>query len=80
MTGTTMIVAIVFISVGFSVIGAMFKRHMDFKEKFLEQNTNIDEENNTLAQNVSLLEERIKVLEKIVTDEGYSVQKDINNL
>ena len=33
-----------------------------------------------LTLHVNQLEERIKTLEKIVTDEGYQVQKDINNL
>lgn len=36
--------------------------------------------NESLEQKITTLEHRIQVLEKIVTDEGYSVQKDINNL
>jgi len=80
MTGTAMIVSIVFISVGFGVIGSMYKRHMDFKEKALDLKNNNAEDDNDLAKTVSLLAERVQVLEKIVTDEGYSVQKEIKNL
>jgi len=79
MHGTTMIVIIVFISVGFGVIGSMHKRHLAFKEKSLNKSQQ-DNENNQLQEQVTLLEERVQVLEKIVTDEGYAVQKEINNL
>jgi len=80
MNGSAMIVAIVFISVGFGVMYDMYKKHLEFKIKTLEHNKKNDEKNISLKQQVNLLEERIKVLETIVTDEGYQVQKDINNL
>ncbi len=80
MTGTTMVVLIVFISVGFGVITDLYKRHLAFKEKTLNHNTHSDEQNVYLQKQVTLLEERMQVMEKIVTDEGYSVQKEINNL
>ncbi|GAA5130480.1 hypothetical protein [Thalassotalea piscium] len=80
MTGTTMVVLIVFISVGFGVIFDMYKKHLEFKERTLNHNSKIDESNITLKNQVNSLEERIKVLEKIVTDEGYSVQQEINKL
>jgi len=79
MNGTTMVVIIVFISVGFSVISGMHKRHLAFKEKALSDGKQSDD-NKELTQQVEKLEARIQVLEKIVTDEGYSVQKEINNL
>ncbi len=79
MNGTTMVVVIVFISVGFSVLSGMHKRHLAFKEKSLDKNQQ-DDNNNELQSQVLKLEERIQVLEKIVTDEGYAVQKEINNL
>jgi len=79
MNGTTMVVIIVFISVGFSVISSMHKRHLAFKEKALGENQQ-ENENNQLQDQVIKLEERVQVLEKIVTDEGYAVQKEINNL
>jgi len=80
MNGTTMVVAIVFIAVGFSVISSMYKRHIAFKEKALKNNLSSDSQNSILQQQVNELEERVQVLEKIVTDEGYSVQKEINKL
>ncbi len=80
MTGTTMVVAIVFITVSFGAIYDMYKKHLDFKAKTLDHNNRSDLENSDLQQKVNTLEERIKVLEKIVTDEGYQIQKDIKNL
>ena len=80
MTGPTMVVLIVFISVGFGVIFDMYKKHLEFKERTLNHNSKTDESNIALKKQVSSLEERIKVLEAIVTDEGYNVQKEINKL
>lgn len=79
MHGTTMIVIIVFISVGFGVLGSMHKRHLAFKEKSLN-NSQQDNEGKQWQEQVSALEERVQILEKIVTDEGYTIQKEINNL
>lgn len=80
MTGTTMVVLIVFISVGFGVMYDMYKKHLEFKERTLNHNSKADESNIALKKQVDTLEERIQVLEKIVTDEGYNVQKEINKL
>lgn len=80
MTGTTMVVLIVFISVGFGVMFDMYKKHLEFKERTLNHNSKVDENNINLKKQVVALEDRIKVLEKIVTDEGYSVQQEINKL
>lgn len=79
MNGTTMVVIIVLISVGFSVISSMHKRHLALKEKSLGQNQQDDQTKKLKAQ-VIHLETRIQILEKIVTDEGYTIQKEINNL
>ena len=75
MTGTTMVVVIVFITVGFGVMYDMYKKHLEFKEKSLSH-----QQDKTLIQQIEKLENRVQVLEKIVTDEGYSVQKEINKL
>ena len=75
-----MVVLIVLISVGFGVLYDMYKKHLEFKEKTLHLNKQNNDINNTLMEKVTTLEQRVQVLEKIVTDEGYSVQKDINNL
>lgn len=78
MTGTTMVVVIV--CVVFGILYEMYKKHLDFKAKTLSHNKTSDEQGDQLKQQVEELKERVQVLEKIVTDEGYQVQKDINNL
>lgn len=80
MSGTTMVVLIVFISVGFGVMYDMYQKHLKFKEKTMRFNEKNSDESQQLKNHVAKLEERIQVLEKIVTDEGYSVKKEINNL
>ena len=80
MSGTAMVVAIVFISVGFGVIFDMYKKHLEFKEKTLNYNSQSSEQVIAMKKQVQLLEERMQVLKKIVTDEGYDVRKEINRL
>ena len=80
MSGTTMIVMIVFVSVGFGVIADMYNKHLRFKEKTLKHNQASDAQSEELKQQVSELTERVQILEKIVTDEGYQVANDINML
>jgi cell division protein FtsB len=75
-----MIIAIVFISVFFGVLSTMYQKHLAFKEKALIHNSQTNKENESLSQQVAQLEQRMQVLEKIVTDEGYAVHKEINNL
>jgi len=78
MSGTTMVVVIV--CVVFGVLYKMYNKHLEFKAKTIAHNNHADEKNDTLKKEVEALTERIQVLEKIVTDEGYQVQKDINQL
>ena len=80
MSGTAMVVAIVFITIGFGVMFDMYKKHLEFKEKTLNHNSQSDEQTIAMKKQIVTLEERMQVLEKIVTDEGYNVQKEINNL
>jgi phage shock protein C len=80
MSGTAMVVAIVFISVGFGVMYDMYKKHLEFKEKTINLNSQTNEQAMAMKKKVQTLEDRIQVLEKIVTDEGYNVQKEINKL
>jgi len=80
MSGTAMVVAIVFISVGFGVMYDMYKKHLEFKERTLNHNSQSDEQAIAMKKQVEKLTERVQVLEKIVTDEGYQVKKDIDNL
>ncbi|QBG37653.1 hypothetical protein EMK97_18925 [Litorilituus sediminis] len=74
------VMVIVLVSVIFGVLYEMYKKHLQFKAKTLKYNQQNDEQSNELKQQVAQLTERVQVLEKIVTDEGYQVQKDINNL
>ncbi|OKY27990.1 MULTISPECIES: hypothetical protein [Thalassotalea] len=80
MTGTTMVVLIVLISVGFSVLYDMYKKHIAFKERTLNSNNKAHEQNISLKKQVLSLEERVQVLEKIVTDQGYQVSQEIEKL
>ena len=80
MSGTTMVVLIVFISVGFGVLYDMYKKHLKFKEKALNQSASSAQQNVELEKKITTLEQRVVVLEKIVTDEGYQVQQEINKL
>ncbi|MDO6428775.1 hypothetical protein Q4489_17335 [Thalassotalea sp. 1_MG-2023] len=80
MTGATMIVLIVLISVGFGVLYDMYKKHLAFKERTQTNNHKTNEQNIALKNQVNALEERIQVLEKIVTDQGYQVSQEIEKL
>lgn len=80
MSHSTMVVMIVFISVGFGVMYDMYKKHLDFKEKMLKHNQSSNDENSQLQQQIKSIQERVQVLERIVTDEGYSIKKEINGL
>jgi hypothetical protein len=78
MSGTTMVVVIV--CVVFGVLYEMYKKHLEFKAKTIKHNNSADFTTEALQKEVKALTERVKALETIVTDEGYQVQKDINNL
>ena len=65
MSGTTMIVMIVFVSVGFGVIADMYNKHLRIKEKTLKHNQASDAQSEELKQQVSELTERVQILEKI---------------
>lgn len=80
MSGTTMVVLIVFISVGFGVLYDMYSKHLKFKEKMLNNDAASNDHHQQLLSEVNQLKERVQVLEKIVTDEGYSVSQEIHKL
>jgi len=80
MSGTTMVVLIVFISVGFGVLYDMYSKHLKFKEKVLHNEGTSNELHQQLQAELSQLKDRVQVLEKIVTDEGYSVSQEIHKL
>jgi len=78
MSGTTMVVVIV--CVVFGIMYKMYNKHLEFKAKTIAHNHNANGKNDELRKEVQRLSERVQVLETIVTDEGYQVQKDINKL
>ena len=78
MSGTTMVVVIV--CVVFGILYKMYNKHLEFKTKTISHNNSTDSLNDELKKEIKALSERVQVLEKIVTDEGYQVQKDINKL
>ena len=78
MSSTTMVVVIV--CVVFSILYKMYKKHLEFKASTIKHNNSTDSLNDELKKEVKALSERVKTLETIVTDEGYQVQRDINNL
>tara|TARA_B110000467_G_scaffold144834_1_gene147903 strand:+ start:82 stop:303 length:222 start_codon:yes stop_codon:yes gene_type:complete len=71
---------VVIVCVIFGVLYKMYNKHLEFKAKTIVHNNNADDKNDALKSEIQALNERIQVLEKIVTDEGYQVQKEINQL
>lgn len=76
MSGTTMVFLIVLVSVGFGVFSEIYKTKLELKKHSSKGDKDIDE----LKAEVALLRGRIEVLEKVVTDDGYQVTKEINRL
>lgn len=61
--------------------GAIFRPWMKMKERQMELDAqNIAEKAAQYASNQSQLLERVAVLERIVTDQGYSLAKEIESL
>ena len=80
MSGTTMIVLIVLISVGSGVIYDMYKKHLEFKHKVQDNNQDAHKQLAEVTAQVSELKQRVQTLEAIVTDSSYSVKQEINKL
>jgi hypothetical protein len=76
MTGTTMVFLIVLVSVGFGALREIYITKLELKK----HSTKGDEEIDSLKNELLALKERIIVLEKLVTDDGYQVAKDISKL
>ncbi|TMO63331.1 hypothetical protein CWB96_02330 [Pseudoalteromonas citrea] len=76
MSGTTMIFLIVLVSVGFGAIREIYITKLELKKR----STKGDQDVESLKTEISALKERIVVLEKLVTDDGYQVSKDISKL
>ncbi|NMM40245.1 hypothetical protein [Pseudoalteromonas arctica] len=80
MSGTTMVVLIVFISVGFGVMYDMYKKHLEFKHRTLTDNKESNNQIAAVTAEMLALKERVQTLEAIVTDQSYSVKQEINKL
>ncbi len=80
MSGTTMVVLIVLISVGSGVIYDMYKKHLEFKSRTLKDNKEANEHVAAVTKELVELKERVQTLEAIVTDASYSVKQEINKL
>ena len=76
MSGTTMIFLIVLVSVGFGAIREIYITKLELKKR----STKGDQDVESLKTEISAFKERIVVLEKLVTDDGYQVSKDISKL
>ncbi|MBE0367472.1 hypothetical protein J8L98_09375 [Pseudoalteromonas sp. MMG013] len=76
MSGTTMIFLIVLVSVGFGAFREIYMTKLELKKQSSKGGKDVDE----LKSEISTLRERVEVLEKLVTDDGYQVAKDINRL
>jgi hypothetical protein len=74
-------VIVVAVPVIAGVLGDAYKRHMKFKERQLAAVTNETAEKAAqYAAHVERLEQRVRVLERIVTDKGIDVASEIENL
>lgn len=72
---------VVAVPVIFGVLGEAHKRHMKFKEKQLAAITNETAEKAAqYAAHTDRLEQRVRVLERIVTDKGIDVADEIDRL
>ena len=80
MSGTTMIILIVLISVGSGVIYDMYKKHLEFKHKVQDNNQDAHKQLAEVTAQVSELKQRVQTLEAIVTDSSYNVKQEINKL
>jgi hypothetical protein len=79
------VLAFFMIVVGIPVIGGiwgdMYKRRMKLREKEIEiMGAQTAEKAAQYAANQTQLLERVAVLERIVTDQGYSLAKEIESL
>lgn len=81
MTTIGFFLIVVGIPVIFGVLGDMYKRHLKFREKQLEvMGAQTAEKAAQYASHVELLEARVRVLEGIVTDEGFDTAARIEAL
>lgn len=71
---------VVGIPVVFGVLSDMYKRHMKFKERQLETERSAGPANAEWVARMERLEDRIRVLERIITDKGHHLADEIERL
>lgn len=72
---------VVGIPVIFGVLGDVYKRHLKFKERQLEHmGAQTAEKAAQYAAHTERLEQRVQVLERIITDRGIEVADEIERL
>jgi hypothetical protein len=70
-----------FIVVGIPVLAGVYKRHLRYKEKQLEiLGSQAARDATQSAAQTRLLEQRVRVLERIATDRGIDVADEIERL
>ncbi|MGD8326066.1 MAG: hypothetical protein PVF65_04050 [Sphingomonadales bacterium] len=78
------IVLIVFIIIGVPVIAKfaseMHKRHLEYKERQEERHGKGAASDEEWVARVERLEDRVRVLERIITDKGHHLAEEIEKL
>ncbi|EKE69895.1 hypothetical protein B3C1_14445 [Gallaecimonas xiamenensis 3-C-1] len=75
-----MVVAIVALSVGFGTLYDAYVRRLKLQETRIKAESQNGAGNQALQEKIAKMEERIRVLEAIVTDEGYQLSNKIREL
>ncbi|MFZ5610349.1 MAG: hypothetical protein ACOY99_12160 [Pseudomonadota bacterium] len=74
-------VVVIGIPVVFGTLADVYKRHIRHKERALELQASLATENSeTWRARVERLEQRVRVLERIVTDKGHHLAEEIEKL
>lgn len=74
-------VVVIGIPVVFGTLADVYKRHIRHKERALELQASLAAENSeTWRARVERLEQRVRVLERIVTDKGHHLAEEIEKL
>ena len=73
-------VVVVGIPVVAGVLNDMYKRHMKFKEQQLEADRTAGPANAEWVARMERLEDRVRVLERIITDKGHHLAEEIEKL
>ena len=62
------------------LLGEMHKRHLKFKERQMELDSATGPRNEEWVARMERLEDRVRVLERIITDKGHHLAEEIEKL